>query len=158
MKKKRLLPVLPVCELPWILRRRRQHLPSIKTLASEHAQVDQEKLVTYLSRGKICAFTNDRYMKRDVFAPAQKTVTSIIGWDDEEYSVDSLLTDGHWVWSVALIYYVKNYNVRLPDDFVRHARSKAFEISQVDIDGKTLDTSAWHHTPGNKNNAEGQVT
>ena len=37
---------------------------------------------------------------------------------------DNLRTDGVYAWGTDLAYYIKKYNLRLPDDFVKHALAK----------------------------------
>ena len=51
------------------------------------------------------------------------------------------LTDGVWVWPEGLAHYVGTHGVRLPDEFVAHARRHAFRAP-----GKAaLPRLAWEH-------------
>ena len=41
------------------------------------------------------------------------------------------LTDGVWVWPEGLAHYVARHGVRLPDEFVAHARRNRFRVPSV---------------------------
>jgi len=41
-----------------------------------------------------------------------------------------LLTDGHWTWRNDLAYYVENYRIGLPDEFIQHALRS--DIDKID--------------------------
>ncbi len=45
-----------------------------------------------------------------------------------------ILTDGIWAWPGDLPYYVKHYNVRLPCEFIAHAKTNDWKVpNTVDI-------------------------
>jgi hypothetical protein len=46
----------------------------------------------------------------------------------------SILTDGEWAWPDDLAAYVEKYHVRLPDEFVQHARANQWLISDLERD------------------------
>lgn len=55
------------------------------------------------------------------------------------------LTDGEWVWPQDLSHYVRGHNVRLPEEFVQHARSKPIVIDPPDDNSSRIipDESFW---------------
>lgn len=84
--------------------------PSLKESTSNISSKDEEKIVKYLTNG--VAFVSSPGIVRDVF--------------DEEKIIGSLsiLTDGEWMWPSDLAYYVLNYHVKLPEDFIVHMQYK----------------------------------
>lgn len=51
-----------------------------------------------------------------------------------------LLTDGEWLWPADLAYYVRTYDVAIPQDFLERIRSEAYrprELDENDIRGLT---------------------
>lgn len=43
----------------------------------------------------------------------------------------NIYTDGNWLWKGYLPYFIKNYHVSLPMDFVEHARSNNWTLPEV---------------------------
>jgi hypothetical protein len=43
----------------------------------------------------------------------------------------SLQTDGEWVWRFDLAHYVRRYGVRLPAEFIQHARDLRYTVPDV---------------------------
>ena len=57
------------------------------------------------------------------------------------------MTDGTWAWPEGLAMYVERYAVRLPEEFVSHARANGFRIP-TDLDagalaGAVVETAWW---------------
>ena len=57
------------------------------------------------------------------------------------------LSEGVWAWPEGLAIYVERFAVRLPEEFLAHARAKGFRISS-DLDAAALkeahvDTAWW---------------
>lgn len=59
----------------------------------------------------------------------------------------SILTDGKWAWSGVLSYYVKNYNLRLNDEFLETMISNGWQLpiseneldySNINLDGEPI--------------------
>jgi len=44
------------------------------------------------------------------------------------------LTDGEWLWPDGLAHYVEEHGVRLPDEFVAHARARYGKVAEEEID------------------------
>jgi hypothetical protein len=40
------------------------------------------------------------------------------------------MTDGEWFWYIGLIYYVEKYNVRLPDEYIEHAKRHGWRVNR----------------------------
>ena len=57
-------------------------------------------------------------------------------------------TDGVWAWPEGLAIYVEQFNVRLPDEFVSHARRNNFNIppglDQDQLDQAPYDLQFWY--------------
>lgn len=43
----------------------------------------------------------------------------------------STLTDGTWIWPSDLVYYVKNYHVVLPEEFIEHMASRNWVVPEL---------------------------
>lgn len=58
---------------------------------------------------------------------------------------DAELTDGKWVWPQDLSHYVRDHNVRLPDEFVEYVRSKPIDADTPDDNSSMIfpDESFW---------------
>jgi len=52
---------------------------------------------------------------------------------DESGMGSSERTDGVWLWPEGLAHYVARHEIRLPDEFIAHARSKGFTAPAVEI-------------------------
>ena len=59
----------------------------------------------------------------------------------------SLFTDGEWIWSGDLAYYVREYKLQLPEEFINTMKSNSWkvnvtmedlELESLSIDGKTV--------------------
>ncbi|MBW2240777.1 MAG: hypothetical protein JRH01_02230 [Deltaproteobacteria bacterium] len=63
---------------------------------------------------------------------------------DESEMGTSDLSDGVWLWPEGLAHYVARHGVRLPDEFVEHARSNGFRapVAQLE-DEATVDATFW---------------
>ena len=57
--------------------------------------------------------------------------------------VSSEYTDGIWIWPGDLAYYVKNYNLKLPDDFITTMKNNNWLVSltvdEIDCDDLEID-------------------
>ena len=77
---------------------------------------NRQKIIDYLKSGSSCA--------------------QYLGWSwcrickEENGYTD--FTDGKWIWPEGLAHYIEEHNVRLPDKFVNHMRSKGFTIDSFD--------------------------
>lgn len=74
---------------------------------------------------KICQYLNNGV----VIVECCGTTIDAINSDNGVAGVPSLLTDGVWVWPGDLSYYVKQYNIKLTDDFVAMIKENNFNIT-----------------------------
>ncbi|MCD8026151.1 MAG: hypothetical protein LUF33_04270, partial [Clostridiales bacterium] len=77
---------------------------SINNFLTEKVNYDKAKVIDYLSKGK-----KEAICPKEVFDAITKNKLS---------SSFSVYTDGEYVWKSDLEYYIKNYNLILPDDFI----------------------------------------
>lgn len=85
---------------------------------------DQGKYSVYLSSGRMIIASPG--FSRDIFSP------------DKIIGPLSMLTDGVYIWPSDLAYYVRSYNVQLPEHFIAHGDELGwmipeFEISNIEI-------------------------
>ncbi len=84
--------------------------PSITSLISDQPMEHKKEILDYLKKGEVLAAAAGR--ARDVisgeFIPTE--------W--------LTLTDGEYEWQTNLIFYVEKYNLKLPDEIVKHILSK----------------------------------
>lgn len=84
--------------------------PLMKNSMNDRKYNSQDKIVSYLRRGKMIMVAAGA-SKPDVF-----TGEPIKG-------ESGILSDDVYAWSSSLPYYVEKYNVKLPDDFEQHVLS-----------------------------------
>lgn len=104
--------------------------PSIKDYIGKEDITMVEKICTYLTSGIAIAVTPG-------------IVNDVINPDKGVAGTPSALTDGTWVWPGDLAYYVKNYRLKLPDEFVKTMQDSNWEITltleDIDFDTLTID-------------------
>jgi hypothetical protein len=88
--------------------------PSLVEARQTAPTMDQDHMAQYLDAGRTVAATG--VLVDDVFDPGITGVAPL-----------ELVTDGAWVWPRDLAYYVRQYNVSLPEDFVSHVRKRAWQ-------------------------------
>ncbi len=84
--------------------------PSMKDFFQSEKYENQDKIVHYLKTGKPTMVQT--MLPKDVFTgePLDFEMTFV--------------NDGVYSWCSDLAYYVEKYNLRLPDEFIKHALSK----------------------------------
>jgi hypothetical protein len=88
--------------------------PSLWEAALPSPAADQDDIVRYLDGGDTVAATG--VLVDDVLDSSRTAVAPL-----------ELATDGAWVWPRDLAYYVRQYNVTLPEDFVSEMRRRAWQ-------------------------------
>ena len=79
---------------------------------------NMEHVVSYLKSGTVIL---------DHFGPWRDYL------DDSKPDIDlgfSLLTDGFWIWSSELLYYLKTYAILLPSEFVDHMEKARWTVDE----------------------------
>jgi hypothetical protein len=139
----RLRPVLAVRELPPAAARLRRHLPSITDFTAPAPGPGEAMVVSYLRQGAVCGLYPDPRLLYDVLQPGQRIEP--FHRPESEGAVDGtvLLTDGAWVWSGALPYYVATYHLRLPAEFLEHAARQQWRIDPAAIKLGELNSEAF---------------
>lgn len=90
----------------------------------EKPQKDKEKIVGYLKNGYALLFIPGVVM--DLFRK-----------DDYIIGAAHVLTDGTWVWPEVIAYYVENYNLQLPNEFIAHLELNNWTLpdeNQIDLE------------------------
>src|SRR5258708_35494363 len=112
-------PVITVRELPPARARLRQHLPSLRELVRALPSAHEPALLTYLANGVVCGIYNDRGLLFDVLQPQHRidATQDDSGLSQRSHQASLMLTDGAWVWSGVLPYYVATSQLQLPVRF-----------------------------------------
>ncbi|MDH6711481.1 hypothetical protein P3T27_008239 [Kitasatospora sp. MAA19] len=92
--------------------------PSMLPFLHAGPDKDDAALISYLRAGTLLAATTS--IARCRLTPEGPPLGSI-----------ALLTDGTWFWPSDLAHYVEQHHLRLPPDFVNHARSNSWVPPQV---------------------------
>ncbi len=90
----------------------------IKDFTREVGEPDEGRILTYLGNGK------------DLFL-AMGTVGDVLGSDQRILSGESIATDGEWIWRADLGFYVRNYHIQLPKDFLDRVREHGYGVPDV---------------------------
>lgn len=88
--------------------------PSLQERRHDAPQPDEDKIAHYLESAEALAISGS--MSDDYFDPSKKAVARL-----------ETATDGVWLWPRDLGYYVRNYHVDLPPDFVAHMHQRAWQ-------------------------------
>ena len=108
--------------------------PSIKDYIDKGNDSIIDKVCTYLNSGIPL-----------IVSPGK--VLDIIDETKGSAGSPSILTDGKWAWSGVLSYYVKNYNLRLNDEFLETMISNEWQLpiseneldySNINLDGEPI--------------------
>ncbi|MFI1736567.1 hypothetical protein [Streptomyces sioyaensis] len=90
----------------------------IKDSTREIGEPDEARILAYLETGK------------DLFL-AMGAVGDVLGSDQRILSGESIATDGEWIWRADLSFYVRNYHIRLPKDFLTRVREHGYRVPDV---------------------------
>lgn len=92
---------------------------------------DRDKIVDYLRAGsEACSYLGYSWCRFDCGIA-------------EEAMGSSELTDGVWCWPSGLAHYVEQHAVKLPDEFVEHAKSLSWTPAVVDEPELEYDLRFW---------------
>lgn len=76
---------------------------------------EKEKICNYLENGEVLAACSR--IVTDIITPEK----GIIGAPDD-------MTDGVYLWPADLAYYVNEYNLKLPDEFIAHMKNNNWTV------------------------------
>ena len=91
---------------------------SIFDFIYKESKDNAEKIYQYLKSG--VEFVVSPEVTQDIITPEKGTS-----------GVASDYTDGIWLWPGDLAYYVKNYNLKLPDEFISTMEQNNWQISKT---------------------------
>ncbi len=91
---------------------------SIFDFINKGSQEDIDKIYQYLKSG--VEFVVSPEVTHDIITPEKGTS-----------GIASSYTDGIWLWPGDLAYYVKNYNLKLPDEFISTMAQNNWMISKT---------------------------
>jgi hypothetical protein len=137
----KLRPVVLVREIPPMFSGRRASFPSLRDYVSATATEHEPDVITYLSRGVLCGLCYDNGLAYDVLERRRVPSEITIAGASEPFrvTVPAIMTDGTWVWPNVLLYYVGEYHLRLPTEFVEHAASRQWLVDPASFDVRDLE-------------------
>ncbi len=95
-----------------------------------HGRDTDESIFNYIGKGEsadidnICHFLDDGI----IFIATPGIVEDVINPDKGTAGIPNGCTDGTWLWPGDLSYYVKNYNLKLPDEFINTMRQADWKV------------------------------
>jgi len=145
-----LRPVVDVREIPPACRELRRELPSLRDYASDSPGLEEQSLLAYLGQGVVCGIYSDPGLLFDVLHPGRRIEPLLLQQGEQQRTIhpNVILTDGDWLWPGALLYYLEQYHLRLPEDFLRHARQRTWRIDPGAISLADADWEAFDKPPG----------
>lgn len=104
--------------------------PSIKDFIGKEDVALVDKICKYLTSGVTLAVSPG--IATDIINPEKGSIGTL-----------ATLTDGTWMWPGDLAYYVQNYKLKLPEEFVQTMERNNWIIpvkeEDIDIDSLTID-------------------
>ena len=102
------------------LTRKAASFPCFKDCIKDEPEPYKGELISYLMAGYEHDYISSRLYLKD---PKDRAILTKSGLN---------LTDGVWIWPWELFYYVENFNISLPDDFISHAKRNNWIIPSLD--------------------------
>ncbi|MEV6438279.1 hypothetical protein ACIOJG_30275 [Streptomyces anulatus] len=90
-------------------------IDSVHDFISSEPYEDSKEIAKYLLSG------------HDLFS-VMGSSGDVLGSGETVLGGDSIFGDGDWVWRGDLCFYMRKYNVRLPDTFLAHVREKQYLV------------------------------
>lgn len=95
--------------------------PSLKDHLAEKPQLNESEIVAYLKAGKLL-----------VASPG--VVTDVLSGGSRIAGSSHVYTDGSWAWQGELAYYVENYHLVLPFEFVSYMAANNWKVpDNIDV-------------------------
>lgn len=98
--------------------KRQDFLMSLIELKSKEKNYSKEFVLSYLNSGEL--LTGVRGPGPDLLDNSKEIVGK-----------GSCITDGYWIWTVDVPYYVENYDIGLPEEFVDHMAKNDYKIPKI---------------------------
>ncbi|MDX2730990.1 hypothetical protein [Streptomyces sp. PA03-2a] len=103
-----------------------------------HGDVEGPSLLECVAKGdvRIQALIADYLEGGAMLAVTAQRVLDVLSDERRDAGPLAIMTDGVWMWPADLAYYVRRYNIALPEDFISHARSLnwvAPDLSPADL-------------------------
>lgn len=117
--------------------------PSMRDAMAPEPWQNQDKVLEYLRSGLVLGVTMGADLA-DWFDRPNKANPIING---EFEGGTTCMTDGTWFWYAGLIYFIEKYNVRVPEEFIRHAERNGWRVDTSKIPPATYDCSYLMPTP-----------
>lgn len=143
-----LRPILDVKEIPPAHRELRKQLPSLRSFLSPTPAPSEPLVLSYLGQGIPCGVSYDPGLLHDVLAPGRRL--------DSACKPNAILTDGVWLWPGALQYYVREYHLRLPGEFLLFAQGQQWRIEPSRVCVDELSSEAFDGVPSTNETAGSQ--
>ncbi|MGW7091492.1 hypothetical protein [Streptomyces sp. NPDC054874] len=89
---------------------------SLHNFVSSEPYEDSKEIAKYLLSG------------HDLFS-VMGSSGDVLGSGETVLGGDSIFSDGDWIWRGDLCFYMRKYNVRLPDLFLAHVREKQYLVT-----------------------------
>lgn len=121
----KLRPVVHYREFPFGT----SHDPSMRQFMSPEPWEYQADVLAYLRSGYILGLPMGADLP-DWFDASDRANPLIEG---RREGGATPMTDGVWFWPAGLIHFIEKYNVRVPQEFIDHAKSRAWRIDRASL-------------------------
>jgi hypothetical protein len=91
---------------------------SIHDFISDKPYDDKQRVIDYLRAGNI-------------LIACAGVVHDVLDEDKKVAGVPNVVTDGEWLWSGDLPYYIENYNVKPPQEMLLHMESNGWTVPKL---------------------------
>jgi len=98
--------------------------PELKKQIRNSSGNEEESIINYLNSGIL-------------YIASPGIVSDVLQKSDVIICAPHIFTDGVWAWPGDLSYYVKNYHVELPEEFIKYIKRKDYKIpleSEIDLE------------------------
>lgn len=109
--------------------------PSMRDSMTAAPWLDESNVLAYLRSGYLIGVVMGGHLP-DWYDP-DSSADPII--DGERRGGVTPMTDGVWFWPAGLIYFIERYHVRVPEEFVEHARLNAWRVDREQVAGREYD-------------------
>jgi len=97
---------------------------SLAENVSDTAIENEEEIIKYLDNGEL-------------FISCPGIATDVMD-KNKIAGCPNIYTDGVWTWPGDLVYYIRHYHVKLPEEFISHMKSNGWIIPSIDLDNISL--------------------